>query len=171
MKMIFRRKFEAAHRFIEGENANSLCSQPHGHTWSVEVEIEAKNPKPLDGKENMISAFEKVKKHWHKWIDNSVDHAFFYNHRDPLLEFMRKENPQGRHLVVAGDPTTEVLCAAFKAKLESILKQYNPDLICSKFTLHETQTNSISLSGDPKEHLPQGKDFWWIRADSSISDF
>src|SRR5690606_333773 len=100
MVMKFQRKWEGAHRLIEGRNANTKCSQPHGHTWNVIVTLALRIPAPLNGADNVMVPFERAKTTWHKWIDEHVDHSFFFNHRDPLLEFMLKANPGGRHVVM-----------------------------------------------------------------------
>lgn len=169
MEMRFRRKFEAAHRFVAGENAGTLCSQPHGHTWFVTVTLGYRTPKNLNGFTNTLLPFEVAKKKWHEWIDKHVDHCFMYNSQDPLLEFMLKENPKGRHLVVQGDPTTEVIAATFKSKFQTFLNEIDTNLVCTNIIIDETQTNSISFSGNPAEHLPSGT-FWWNRADFSTND-
>jgi len=174
MEIQFTRKFEAAHRFIEGENKGSICSQPHGHTWYVTVTLGTKTPKLMNQTTNTIIPFEKAKKKWKEWIDHCVDHAFFFNVRDPLLEFMLKENPKGRHLIMPGDPTTEMVAATFKAKFENFLQEIDSNLICTEIHIQETETNAIRFNGNSQEHLPPDfttpKTFWWNRADLSIND-
>jgi 6-pyruvoyltetrahydropterin/6-carboxytetrahydropterin synthase len=172
-EMVFTRKWESAHRFIAGENASTLCSQPHGHTWQVEARLVTKSPVVLDANTNTVVLFQKAKQRWHQFIDNSVDHSFMFNHQDPLLSFMLKENPQGRHMVFPGDPTTEMIAVAFKAKLESTLKDENLPLTCSSLRIQETQTNAIVFSGLSEEVLKLPGDplhFWWNRADMTFND-
>ena len=166
----FQRKWEGAHRLISGRNANTLCSQPHGHTWSVAVELELKKEVPLNGEDNVLVLFAAAKKTWHHWIDSAIDHSFFFNQRDPMLDFIVRENPQGRHVVMHGDPTTEMVAATFKAKLEAFLKAEGDLLTCRALTIFETQTNSVSLTGDPHLHLPKGGSAWWDRADMTTHD-
>lgn len=177
--MVFRRKWEAAHRLIEGVNKNTLCSQPHGHTWNVEVEICERESQALDGGANVIAPFNEVKGMWHQWIDDHIDHGFFFNARDPMLGFILEHNPGGRHIVLPGDPTTEVIAAVFFLKLSAFLAKTQPGLRLRKLTIHETQTNSISLDGTPEELLPPDlrasvrdcpQNFWWMRADFSSHD-
>lgn len=172
-EMVFNRKWESAHRFIAGENASTLCSQPHGHSWSVEVRLVSKQPVQLNKNSNTIVLFQKAKKRWHDFIDNSVDHCFMFNHKDPMLDFMKKENPTGRHMVFPGDPTTEIISVAFKAKIEAILESEALPLLCSSIRIQETQTNAITFSGNTREVLNLPGDhlqYWWNRPDMSYND-
>lgn len=173
MEIEFKRKWEAAHRLIEGENRKTTCVQPHGHTWWVSVCLSSKQPRLLNHSTNTLILFEKAKKNWHEWIDNHVDHSFMYNAKDPLLNFMLKDNPEGRHLVLPGDPTTEMIAVSFMAKFSSFLHEADPDLYCTSISINETLTNTVRFSGNPHEHLPISKDplaHWWNRADMSIND-
>ncbi len=169
-ELVFWRKFEAGHRLIEEENKNTVCVQPHGHTWQVKVYISALQKKTLDHKKNTIILFSKIKTQWHKWIDDYIDHSFIFNQRDPLLDFIRSDIPNGRHVVVPGDPTTEMIAVVLKAKLETFLK--NKPFKCSRIELNETQTNGIIFYGNPLIHLPSSKKQpWWLKADFSTNDF
>ena len=171
-ELVFRRMFEAGHRLIEGDNRKTICSQPHGHSWNIEVHLSCLEKKNLDHKENNFILFSKVKTKWHRWIDNYVDHSFIFNNRDPLLEFMRSDLPDGRHVVVPGDPTTEMISVVFKAKLETFLKKM--PFTCHYLKLNETKTNGVIFSEDPQVHLPLQKDEkkdWWFRDDFSTNNF
>ncbi len=173
LEIQFRRKFEAAHRFIEGENRSSICHQPHGHTWFVTVTLASKEPKTLNLSTNTLVPFKKAKQKWHDWIDNHVDHSFMFNEKDHLLEFMLKDNPNGRHLVMPGDPTTEMVAMTFMSKFNQFLYEVDPNLYCTSIVIDETQTNTVRFNGNPQEHLPQSQnpnDFWWNRADLSINN-
>jgi len=173
-EMTFTRKFEAAHRLIAVDGGKSKCAQPHGHTWYVTVYLEPTEKKPLDNNENTLVLFSQAKKKWHEWIDNHIDHAFFFNSKDPMLNFMKEDLPEGRHLVSPGDPTTEMLAVLFKSKLDAILSDDDMPLKCERLHIQETPTNGITFSGDPKKHLPEsasGKKNWWERSDLSTNDF
>jgi 6-pyruvoyltetrahydropterin/6-carboxytetrahydropterin synthase len=170
-ELVFNRKWEAAHRFIEGENKQVPCSQPHGHTWEVNVALSPITLVILNKTTNTIVLFEKVKKRWHAFIDTSFDHGFFFNHRDPMLEFILKENPQGRHIAIPGDPTTEIISVLMKSKLESFLKADALPLKCTRVQVIETRTNSVTFTGAPSEvlQMPNGN-YWWNRADNTTHD-
>ncbi len=172
-KMTFYRKFEAAHRLIEGENGNTICAQPHGHTWQIRAHLSPTSDVRLNNQENTIALFSKVKKDWHNFIDNHIDHSFIFNHRDPLLDFMREQLPGGRHVVVPGDPTTEIVSVVLKSKLDAILKVSGLELMCESMEVNETQTNCVTFSGNPFEQLPKGSNpetYWWNRPDMTTND-
>ncbi len=168
MELVFRRKWEAAHRFIE--NGETLCAQPHGHTWHAEVTVSLPQNYKINLSSNVHTPFWVLKSKWHEWIDNHVDHSFKFNSKDPLLAFMINENPKGRHLVVQGDPTTEMIALCFKAKYQAFLNELNLGVMCSKITIEETPTNAVTFSGDPLLHLPPQKQYWWNRSDMTIND-
>lgn len=173
LKIEFTRRWEGAHRFIEGDTRGTLCSQPHGHSWHVIAEVGVFTDFCLDQEINTIIPFASVKKVWHGWIDHVIDHSLMLNAHDPLLEFMLKDNPGGRYVVMPGDPTTEIVCITFMSKLNAFLLDIRADLYCEKITIKETPTNSISFKGDPAVHLPGAKDtriFWWNRADMTSHD-
>ncbi len=172
MEIIFRRKWEAAHRFVEDANRQSKCAQPHGHTWNIEVVLFKETP-ALTADTNMLVTFETAKKKWHEWIDEHVDHSFKLNAKDPMIGFIRKDNPEGRLLITPGDPTTEILTVLFKAKLEAFLKVDNLGLNCKSVKIDETMTNSIVFSGATDKYLPTdptGTAYWWNRADYTTHD-
>ncbi len=173
MEIQFTRKFEAAHRFIEGYSKQTVCGQPHGHTWHATVTLTYNTPKIMNLSTNMLIPYKLAKAKWSEWIDNAVDHSFMFNERDPLLEFILKDNPTGRHLVMPGDPTTEMVALTFKSKYENFLKEVDPNLVCTEILIQETQTNAIRFQGNSQEHLPKEKpldQYWWNRSDLSIND-
>ena len=172
-EMTFFRRFEAAHRLIEGENGKSICAQPHGHSWNVTVSLSPKTEQKLDHRENTLVLFDRAKKSWHNWIDNHIDHSFIYNDQDPLLPFMLKQLPEGRHVVVPGDPTTEMVSVILKAKLESFLRDEDVPLDCVSVRIGETPTNGMLFTGNPADHLPKTEKLgekWWQRSDTSTND-
>ncbi len=171
MEMIFRRRFEAAHRLIEGVNANTLCSQPHGHSWEVLVGIEHHELKQLDGKANVLVPFSLAKGNWHKFVDQCLDHACFLNERDPMVDFLREHNNQGRLAILPGDPTTEILAAAFWHKAQALIQNSTPELEVTWLHLQETATNAIRVSKEEASRwIPRSSQSWWVRADFSTRD-
>ena len=164
----FYRKFEAAHRLIEGENLKTICAQPHGHTWRLRVHLTPLEEKQrLTPQENTFVLFAQVKKRWHSFIDNHLDHSFFFNKEDPLLPFMQEQLPSGRHVVVPGDPTSEMIAILCKAKCEAFLQDEKLPLKCTKLELNETETNGVLVQGDPKQYVPCTHDHWWGRPDNT----
>ena len=118
-----------AHRLISG--ASVKCSVPHGHNEFIRVFLQSSSSAfRLDGKENMVMLFEDIKRQWHFFIDNHVDHAFQMNESDPLLKFFEKEEPAklSRLLLTPGDPTTEMLCACLMSKMQAFLVHFEAGL-------------------------------------------
>lgn len=171
MRIEISRKWEGSHRLISGVNKGTLCSLPHGHTWKVTAFFEAIAPFNLDGHSNVLILFSDLKKRWHHWIDNHIDHSIFLNSTDPLISFLQKENPQSRIVVTPGDPTTEMIACLFKAKLESFILDENFQVLCRQIHIQETATNAVTYAGNPKETLSSIKfdgPKWWNQADYSV---
>jgi 6-pyruvoyltetrahydropterin/6-carboxytetrahydropterin synthase len=125
----------------------------------------------------MVEPFEIAKAHWHRWIDEQVDHALQLSDRDPLIGYFRDHEPDrlARLLVTPGDPTTEMLAACFMAKLNAFLEKDGSFLRCVEVMVEETPTNTVTFAGDPAQVLPErpaagNRADWWRRADSSIND-
>ena len=168
-ELVFRRRFSMAHRLLAGGSAQ--CALPHGHTETVTVRLRAVRPAPLDGGANMVEPFARAKSRWHDWIDGHVDHALQLGEGDPLLGWFQAAEPERlpRILVTPGDPTTELLCGLFAAKLGAFLAADGGRLACAGLEIEETPTNTVRFEGDPFDILPR-RQGWWSRADLSIND-
>ncbi len=153
-----------AHRFLEG--LSPKCQNVHGHNEIIKATITPRSKdKPLDGRFNMVAEFSQVKKDWHQWIDDSIDHSTILNEKDPLVEWLQKSLPSPRLMLTPGDPTTEMMAALFCAKLNAFLEPI--ELVCSQLELIETPTNSVIFEGQPSDHLPPRENPWWYRPDPS----
>jgi 6-pyruvoyltetrahydropterin/6-carboxytetrahydropterin synthase len=173
--LVFTRRYSMAHRLMA--DARSKCAVPHGHNELVTVKLQAVAARRLDGVANMVEPFEIAKAHWHRWIDEQVDHALQLSDQDPLIGYFRNHEPDrlARQLVTPGDPTTEMLAACFMAKLNAFLAKGGSDLRCVEVVVEETPTNTVTFAGDPADVLPErpaaaNRADWWWRADSSIND-
>jgi 6-pyruvoyltetrahydropterin/6-carboxytetrahydropterin synthase len=173
--LVFTRRYSMAHRLMA--DATSKCAVPHGHNELVTVTLQATAARRLDGAANMVEPFEIAKTHWHRWIDEEVDHALQLSDRDPLIGYFREHEPErlARLLVTPGDPTTELLAACFMAKLNAFLERDSSGLRCVEVAVEETPTNTVTFAGDPADVLPErpaagNRADWWSRADSSIND-
>ncbi len=156
---------------------NGKCFVPHGHNEFVKVYLVSQGADDLDGVSNMTSKFETLKKTWHNWIDNAVDHSMQMTAVDPLLDYFKENEPGNlQHLLITpGDPTTEVLAACFYSKINAFLKHDGLEMKCIKIEIEETPTNTVIFHGDPEKAIstvqydgPQIP--WWQRADMSIND-
>lgn len=163
-RLQFTRRFSMAHRLTSA--ASPQCATPHGHNEEVTVELVPRRPTRLDGQENMVVEFATVKRRWHRFVDERLDHALQLSHRDALLEVADAQFPEWRVVVTPGDPSTELMAALLSAKCQSILDDEGLDLRVARVRLAETPTNTVVFEGDPREVLPAG-DGWWWRADES----
>jgi 6-pyruvoyltetrahydropterin/6-carboxytetrahydropterin synthase len=153
------------------------CFVPHGHNEFVKVHLVSLNDDRLDGLSNMSNQFETLKKTWHNWIDNAVDHTMQLSSYDPLLSYFKKNEPENisRLMITPGDPTTEVLAACFFSKINAFLKDEGISMKCNRVEVEETPTNTVVFQGDPNQAISFG-DYdgpdqpWWVRADMSIND-
>jgi 6-pyruvoyltetrahydropterin/6-carboxytetrahydropterin synthase len=168
----FTRRYAMAHRLLH--DGDGKCATPHGHNEFVTVEMAPKSPVSFGG-ENRAAPFADLKRRWHGWIDDAVDHAFQVNAADPLIDFFRAHEPArlGRLMVFPGDPTTEALAACFWLKLEAFLAADGLGFEVARVAVEETPTNTVILTRavfDPGAcGLPAA--FWARRPDSSINDF
>lgn len=170
--LVFTRRYAMAHRLLM--SGTEKCAVPHGHTETVTVRLQPVGAAPLDGRANMVEPFERAKATWHRWIDDSVDHALQLGATDPLLAWFLRHEPArvDRLLVTPGDPTTEVLACCMMAKLNAFLTADGGRLHCVEIRLEETPTNTVVFDGDPLSVLPRVARTlpWWQRADMSIND-
>jgi 6-pyruvoyltetrahydropterin/6-carboxytetrahydropterin synthase len=168
----FTRRYSMAHRLLA--DPRSKCAIPHGHNELVTVRLSPLTSFRFGGA-NMIAPFEAVKRRWHRFVDDHVDHAFQLNEEDPLLAWFRAHEPAAmpRLMTFVGDPTTEALAAAFWLKLDAFVQIDALPFAVAEVRIEETPTNTVILtreSFDPRAcDLPE--DRWPHRADFSINDF
>ncbi len=156
---------------------DSKCFVPHGHNEFVKVHLVSEDADNLDGISNMTNKFETLKKTWHNWIDNAVDHSMQMTAVDPLLDYFKQNEPENlKHLLITpGDPTTEVLAACFFAKINAFLVSDGLTMKCIRVEIEETPTNTVIFHGDPDKAISRvhykGPEMpWWKRPDMSIND-
>ncbi|MDI2112653.1 6-pyruvoyl trahydropterin synthase family protein [Commensalibacter nepenthis] len=173
LELVFTRRFAMAHRLIHG--SSEVCATPHGHNEEVKIYLKPMHPQSLDGKMNVVAPFHKAKGTWHRFIDNSVDHAFQLAENDPLVDWFVQNEPRrlSKLLITPGDPTTELLACLFMSKLNNFLSAEQSGLYCEQIEILETPTNTVRFTGNPLEFIPNirpPEQCWWQRADMSISD-
>lgn len=170
--LVFSRRYAMGHRLLSG--ASQKCGLPHGHNEIVTATLNATASAPLDGNANMVEPFERAKSHWHRWIDNHVDHSLHLSADDPLLEWFasRESHRLARILVTPGDPTTELLAVCMMSKLNALLTADGGRLVCTAIRIEETPTNAVTFDGDPLAFLPRSakEHPWWLRADMTVND-
>jgi len=171
MKLKFTRRFSMAHRLLQ--SGSEKCEIPHGHNELVTARLEYTGKTPFCSSSNIGADFSELKGDWHRWIDNSVDHAFQLGGSDPLIDYFNTHEPQRleRLLITLSDPSTECLAALFLCKYQSFLTAIAAsfDVVCIE--LCETPTNSVVINRDDLYLFPSlAGEGWWRRADASIND-
>ncbi|VAW07049.1 6-carboxy-5,6,7,8-tetrahydropterin synthase [hydrothermal vent metagenome] len=171
----FTRRYCMSHRLFNIKN--SRCFIPHGHNEYVKVHLISQSHDMLDGAVNMIAPFAILKKRWHQWIDDHVDHSLQLSSQDQMLDYFKTTEPENlaHIMVMPGDPTTEVLAACFMSKINALLFDQGITVHCRKIEIIETPTNSVSFTGDPAQaictdHYDGPEIPWWQRPDMSIND-
>lgn len=95
MKVWKKLQFDAAHRLMGHEK----CGRLHGHTWTVEVEIDG----PIDAETGMVLDFGEIKKR----IMEKFDHKTILCEDDPLIEPIKEIVGMESLMVMNNKPTSE----------------------------------------------------------------
>ncbi|MBI1186784.1 MAG: 6-pyruvoyl tetrahydropterin synthase [Alphaproteobacteria bacterium] len=168
----FSRRYAMAHRLLA--DPQSKCAVPHGHNEIVSVRLEP-HARFRFGGANAVAPFDAVKRRWHAWIDDHVDHALMLNAADPLIEYFRAQETArlARIMTFPGDPTTEALAACFFLKLSAFLAADALPFSVAAVRVEETPTNAVcvgreSFDADDPLIAPGA---WPRRADMSLNDF
>lgn len=168
----FTRRYAMAHRLRATQSPK--CAIPHGHNEFVTVRLDALAPFRFSAA-NSAAPFEKVKRRWHQWIDDHVDHSLHLAEDDPLIDYFRAREPAQLKQIMTfqGDPTTEALAACFFLKLSAFVAADALPFSVGEVRIEETPTNTVVVS---REHFDPGQcglraGAWPYRADMSINDF
>ena len=168
----FTRRYAMAHRLLATQSAK--CAIPHGHNEFVTVRLDPTDRFTFSAT-NSAAPFEQIKRRWHAWIDEHVDHALHLGEDDPLIGYFREREPAllKQIMTFQGDPTTEALAACFFLKLSAFVADDGLPFTVREVRIEETPTNTVVVS---REHFDPGtcslrKSAWPWRADTSINDF
>ena len=168
----FTRRYAMAHRLLTTKSPK--CAIPHGHNEFVTVRLDPTEPFRFGGA-NSAAPFEHVKRRWHGWIDEHVDHALHLDENDPLIGYFRAREPErlSQIMTFQGDPTTEALAACFWLKLTAFVAVEGLAFTVREVRIEETPTNTVVINRqnfDPSDcGLRAG--VWPRRSDMSINDF
>jgi 6-pyruvoyltetrahydropterin/6-carboxytetrahydropterin synthase len=172
MLIQFKRRFSMAHRLRF--DRNSKCMTPHGHNEFVTIDLKPRaGATGVDwGAANYAASFADMKRHWHGFVDDALDHAFQLGHDDPMVGYFQAHEPEllPRLLIIKGDPTTEAVATALYMKLNAILSIHLPQFECVRFEIEETPTNSVVLTPEDISACPIRLGEWCHRADASLND-
>jgi 6-pyruvoyltetrahydropterin/6-carboxytetrahydropterin synthase len=172
MLIEFTRRFSMAHRLRDKEHVK--CAIPHGHNEYVQVRLSSCEDISLDGKSNMVLPFARLKKRWHYFVDEFLDHSLQLGHEDPLINYFKVQEKErlSQILVTPGDPTTEVLCYVLACKCQAFLRDESLPFKLEELSIEETPTNKVIFNPNQQVNLiPDCSDWWFFRADNSINDF
>lgn len=168
----FTRRYAMAHRLLATKSPK--CAIPHGHNEFVTVRLDPRDTFKFSDT-NSTAPFEQVKKRWHQWIDEQVDHALHLGEADPLIDFFREREPArlAQIMTFQGDPTTEALAACFWLKLSAFLADDNLPFVVREVRIAETPTNTVVVTRETFDPATCGlrAGAWPWRADASINDF
>lgn len=168
----FTRRYAMAHRLLATKSPK--CAIPHGHNEFVTVRLEPHAPFRF-GAANSVAPFEAVKRRWHQWIDEHVDHALHLDEADPLIDFFREREPDrlSQIMTFQGDPTTEALAACFWLKLSAFIADDRLPFAVREVRIEETPTNTVIVTPHTFNATDSGlrAGAWPWRPDMSINDF
>ncbi|MEI9904849.1 MAG: 6-carboxytetrahydropterin synthase [Asticcacaulis sp.] len=147
---------------------------PHGHNEFVAVSLQPRETaKGMDwGDANYAASFADLKRHWHAFVDDALDHAFQLGHDDPMIGYFQAHEPEllPRLLVIQGDPTTE---AGGDSALPEAERHPRP--LPPRFRMHPfrdrgnaDQQHRADTRGRGAMLDPPGE--WCHRADLSLND-
>jgi 6-pyruvoyltetrahydropterin/6-carboxytetrahydropterin synthase len=168
----FTRRYAMAHRLRATQSAK--CAIPHGHNEFVTIRLEPLAPFVFNDA-NCAAPFERIKRRWHEWIDEHVDHSLHLCETDPLIGYFREREPAQLKQIMTfqGDPTTEALGACFFLKLSAFVAADGLPFQPREVRIQETPTTAVIVS---REHVDPAccglrAGAWPFRADMSINDF
>lgn len=162
MKMEFRYRFEAAHRFLKSDS--KACMTPHGHTWHAVLGLEYMD-RELNSSQ-MTVEFSEIKKGWKKLIQETFDHSYLHNINDPIVEVLRAGDEEPRLIPFPGDPTTELVALFLFSKMNEIINAsaFKDKVKVESLVVEETPTNKLTCTRAFFEsEIQRYKDYqgWW----------
>jgi 6-pyruvoyltetrahydropterin/6-carboxytetrahydropterin synthase len=168
----FTRRYAMAHRLLATHSPK--CAIPHGHNEFATVRLDPLSPFKFS-ETNSAAPFEEVKRRWHEWIDEHVDHTLHLAETDPLIAFFRENEPSRLKQIMTfqGDPTTEALAACFWLKLSAFIADEKLPFAVREVRIEETPTNTVVITREVFDPAVCGlrRHAWPSRADMSINDF
>ncbi len=135
--------FDAAHRL--GKGYQGKCAQLHGHTYKVEVCVEA----DLLDKYNFVINFDDINRLMKTWVMDNMDHATLVCEDDHVLLGFLQTHKQ-KHCIFSNNPTAEVISSLLLFKFEELLnseKINDRDMTIRWVRVWETPTSSAVCNG------------------------
>lgn len=140
--------FDAAH-ILEGHDG--LCSNLHGHTYKVMVEVCHRNETIERGaSKGMVIDFKHLKESLNEVLFGKLDHALI-GYRDPdsitestLLD--AAEKLELRTYIMPLRPTAENMCIHFSDVIKKVLAEHFIGLRLMSITVYETPTSYATIN-------------------------
>lgn len=125
--------FDACHRLL---NYDGSCKNCHGHTWSVDIQIESKRPLDQCG---MLIDYRSLK----NYVKETWDHRAILNMDDPLVDVFKS---MGLNVsIMPGNPTAENIANKILADM-IIMANLNTDIDHCNVIVRESCDNSAEAS-------------------------
>lgn len=128
-KIITKIQYEYAHRLIYHQGK---CRNVHGHSGEAIIELGSNTL----NENNFVMDFGDIKAPLKKWINESWDHAFLANEKDPLLPAIQAEGL--KIFTFPQEPTAEVMAKYLFEQVLSLNLPQGVMLLC--VTIRETCT-------------------------------
>jgi 6-pyruvoyltetrahydropterin/6-carboxytetrahydropterin synthase len=127
-------RFEAAHRLLK--NYTGKCTNNHGHSWLVSLQLEGTN---LDEKDMLVD-FQELKM-LKSWVDDQLDHATLLWENDPMCDYIRESGQ--RIYVTKKNPTSEHIAEVILSKAIELFQNNRIKVSCIE--VNETCTTGAKI--------------------------
>jgi 6-pyruvoyltetrahydropterin/6-carboxytetrahydropterin synthase len=120
-------------------NHESLCKNPHGHRYKMEVEVSGPlNTSDQHSQQGMVIDFGHLKQLIQSSIIDELDHSFMYWEEDKVMSDFAQTNPTLKLVRVAFVPTAECIAGYIAQKLSEVFKLKFPDIQLTQLSVYET---------------------------------
>lgn len=156
MRIVKRVEFDAGHRV---PTHGSVCRNPHGHRYVVEVEVSG-DVLPIRGRsdDGMVLDFGDIKRAVKTYVDR-WDHAFLvyvndHAMRSALATLGRLESREPKTVVLDDIPTAENLARILRRDLDHNIRMIYPSrsLRVTCVTLYETPNSWAVSTSQEDDH-------------------
>ena len=117
--------FDASHRLLHYQGK---CACLHGHRWKVEVWVDGQ----VDPVTGILADYNMIRE-----TIETYDHQVILNENDPMVACLTKFQPV---ITTPGDPTSELLAALIRARIDQACKSAGLDAPVVKIRVWESPT-------------------------------
>jgi 6-pyruvoyltetrahydropterin/6-carboxytetrahydropterin synthase len=120
-------------------NHESLCKNPHGHRYSLEVHVAGPISQVAgDPTEGMVIDFGKLKSVINERVIDPLDHSFMYHDQDSIMHTFAETNDSFKLVASAYVPTAEAIVSDLAAQITAVLSDEMPGVTVAQLVLYET---------------------------------